>query len=125
MVRPSAPDRCPVCPGTIFIRSLECEKCGTRIEGSFSFPSFFRLPAEDLKFLEIFIKNAGNLKEVQAELSLSYPTVKKQLDRIIDAMGYESPKDAGDSEEKKTGILDRLKNGELTADEALELLKKQ
>lgn len=125
MNRPAAPDRCPVCPGQIYIRSLECERCGTRIEGSFSFPSFLRLPAEDLRFLEIFIKNGGNLKGVQGELNLSYPTVKKQLDRIIAEMGYQTPEQNDDDGEKKSEVLDRLKKGEITADEAILLMKNE
>ena len=124
MARPEAPNRCPVCPGHIFIRQLECERCGTKIEGGFSFPSFFRLPAEDLKFLEVFIKNAGNLKELQNELSVSYPTAKKQLDRIIATMGFESP-ETDREEEEKADILELLRMGEITAAEAVSRLKRE
>jgi len=125
MTRPAAPDRCPVCPGTLQIIALKCGQCGTKIEGEFTFPAFFKLPSEDLGFLEIFIKNAGSLKDVQAELSLSYPTVKKQLDRIIAAMGYSVPPGEGSrADSSETGqVLDRLKRGEITAREAIEQIK--
>ena len=121
MPKPVAPDRCPVCPGGMLITALKCGQCGTKIEGEFSFPAFFSLSVEDLGFLEIFVKNSGSLKDVQAELSLSYPTVKKQLDRIIAVMGYAIPaKEENRIGSLETGtILDQLRRGEITTQEAI------
>jgi len=124
MAKSVAPDRCPICSGELHVMTLKCEQCNIKIQGDFAFPfpSFSNLSAEDLRFLEVFIKNAGSLKDVQAELSLSYPTVKKQLDRIITAMGYSTPEGESKSADA-ADVLDRLKRGELTAQDAINQLK--
>ncbi|MBI4857814.1 MAG: DUF2089 domain-containing protein [Acetobacterium woodii] len=123
-----APGRCPVCDEKLSITKLSCPKCSTTIEGNFQPCEFCRLPNEDLEFVKIFIKCRGNIKDVEKELGISYPTVRGKLDTVIRGLGYEVPsKELIKENENKTAarneILDQLSNGEITSKEATELIK--
>lgn len=69
----------------------------------------------------MFMKNRGNIKEVEKELGVSYPTVRRLLDNTIEALGY-SIKNEEPTINKKD-VLDQLSKGELSTEEALLLLK--
>jgi len=80
-----------------------------------------KLSAEQLDYLKTFIKNRGNLSEVQKELDISYPTARNRLEDIVRAMGYQV---VDKDREEASRILERLESGELQPDEALEMLRK-
>lgn len=71
-------------------------------------------------FIETFISCRGNIKEVEKELKISYPTVRSRLDEVIEKLGC---KPAPVSGNKKKEILDALERGEITPEEALEQMK--
>jgi hypothetical protein len=75
--------------------------------------------------VETFIRCEGKIKWVEKELNLSYPAVRARLSDVIKAMGYEvgMPEDKGVTDEVRQQILSDLNCGELTAEEALELLR--
>jgi hypothetical protein len=116
--------KCPVCGSDTEVSSIFCNECGTSVEGSFKLCKFCRLTAEQKAFIDIFIKCRGNIKEVEKELGISYPTVKNRLEDAACALGYASEPDIMD-EPKKRDILNRLNNGEINVDEAIDLLKCQ
>jgi hypothetical protein len=121
MVR-EALGKCPVCGSTTEVTRISCNDCGTTIEGHFQLCKFCRLSDEQKTFIDAFIKCRGNIKEVEKELGVSYPTVKNKLEDVANALGYKSepePEVPG----KKKDILDKLNSGELSVEEALELLK--
>ncbi len=123
-----APGKCPVCGERLSITKLGCPKCSTAIEGDFQPCEFCRLPEEDLEFVKVFIKCRGNIKDVEKDLGISYPTVRGKLDSVIRALGYEvSVKETQQEKEIKefarNEILDRLSKGEITAKEATEKIK--
>ncbi|WP_373482126.1 DUF2089 domain-containing protein [Acetobacterium sp.] len=123
-----APGRCPICGEKLSITKLSCPKCTTTIEGDFQPCEFCRLPDEDLEFVKIFIKCRGNIKDVEKELGISYPTVRGKLDTVIRGLGYEVPsKELIKENENKTAarneILDQLSSGEITSKEATERIK--
>lgn len=116
--------KCPVCNQELEVTKLNCNFCGTSIEGNFEVCKFCRLSSEDTHFIEVFIKCRGNIKEVEKELNISYPTVRSKLNQVIEALGYEA--DSTSDEDKKTKrkeILDMLDSGEVTSKEAAKLLK--
>ena len=80
---------CPVCTHDLHAERLSCDHCGTAIEGHFTFSKFNYLDTEKLYFIEVFVKNRGNIKAVEKELNISYPTVKKMLDEAIAKENYE------------------------------------
>lgn len=112
--------KCPVCEGNIIVSELKCMDCETKIQGEFPLSKFDYLDENLQDFALVFIKNAGNIKSIEKELNISYPTVKKTLDDLITSLGfskvYEEPK-------TRENILNLLKEGEITFDEAEELLK--
>lgn len=83
---------CPVCSNSLKIIKLECNHCQTTIENEFEVSKLAALGQEQLYFIEIFLKCRGNIKEVEKELGISYPTVRGKLDEIISALGYSSQK---------------------------------
>ena len=123
-----APGKCPVCGENLSITKLCCPKCSTTIEGDFHPCEFCRLPEEDLTFVKVFIKCRGNIKDVEKELGISYPTVRGKLDAVIRALGFEvaakeAVKEKDSMEAAKNEILDQLSKGEITAKEATEKIK--
>jgi hypothetical protein len=111
--------KCPICNSKLKIAKLKCNTCGTVIENDFEFSSFHNLDSEQLYFAEIFIKCRGNIKEVEKELSISYPTVRTKLDDLISSLGYavQKPKTASGKD-----ILDMLEKGEISPEEAVKIL---
>ncbi len=113
------PTRCPSCGAMLEITELKCPKCGTVIKGEFSINKFLSLDSENLEFLIIFLKSKGNLKEVQERLGISYPTAKAKLERLLDRLNLSD----GKKPLNKIEILEALENGEISAKEAINLLK--
>lgn len=114
---------CPVCNHSLHVKKLACSHCHTTIENTFSLSKFALLSAEQMHFVEVFLFSRGNIKEVEKELGISYPTVRGKLNEIITLLGHERKA----TEEKKVGkqeVISMLDNGEITAQEAIELLKK-
>jgi len=89
------------------------------LQGEFPINKLFSLSEEDSKFLIAFLRSRGNIKEVQERLSISYPTVKNRLDKLLITLGlFEENKGLKEKE-----ILDTLEKGEITAEEAIKLIK--
>ena len=71
---------CPVCRKALKITKLHCNHCQTTVENEFEVSKLAALGQEKLHFIEIFLKCRGNIKEVEKELGISYPTVRGKLD---------------------------------------------
>ena len=78
---------CPVCEGELTISRLHCRSCGTALEGEFGVGRFGRLSKEQMSLLESFLRSRGNLKEMERELGISYPTVRGRVDALVRALG--------------------------------------
>ncbi len=115
------PGSCPLCDGEIKVTEIRCKKCGIVIQGEFDLCKFCRLNGQQKYFVEVFIKNRGNIKEIEKELGISYPTVRNKLDDVISALGHKVEKTRINQKE----ILEKLKKGEISKDEALRLLNGQ
>jgi hypothetical protein len=117
--------RCPACGSDLEVTRLQCFNCDTGIEGRFETCRFCLLSREQKDFIETFIRVRGNIKEVERELGISYPTVRGRLDQVIRALGYDvrETEDDRKSDESRKEILARLNRGELKPDEAVRLLK--
>ncbi|MFH2055696.1 MAG: DUF2089 family protein, partial [bacterium] len=76
-------------------------------------------------FVAAFVRSHGSIKQMEKLFGVSYPTIKNRLNEIgnrlkfvaVDAAPPPEPEPEGDP-------LDRLEAGEISAAEAIELLKK-
>lgn len=98
---------------------MECASCGTVVQGHFEPCNVCRLDHELRELFEQFLDARGNLKDVQRTLGVSYPTVRQRIDLLFRSLG----RPAGPAEDPKE-VLRRLREGELTVDEAERLLRR-
>lgn len=121
----AAPTHCPVCQGELVVTSLRCRECDTSLQGRFSNSAFSQLNAEQLAFVELFVRNEGKITRMEADLQLSYPTIRNRLLDVIRALGYEPGEDefAGLSDAERKDIVDALERGEISYDEAMQRIQ--
>jgi hypothetical protein len=122
---------CPVCSSELAVTRLHCASCGTTLEGDFSVGRFGRLSRDQLALLESFLRSRGNLRDMERELGISYPTVRSRVEQLVRSLGF-GPR--GDDEAADDGtaavdagaaqsatrqeILERLARHEIGAEEA-------
>ncbi len=129
-------ESCPTCGGEFAVTELKCVVCETVVRSEYSPCPFCRLSAEDLAFLLVFVRNRGNVKEMERELGVSYWTIRGRLNELITAMGLEpgaepddAPAAAGapaarvSNPAERQAILERLRRGEISAEQAAEALR--
>ena len=133
---------CPVCANELTITRLHCRSCGTALEGEFGVGRFGRLDREQMGLLESFLRSRGNLKEMERELGISYPTVRGRVDALVRALGFgeetadedfasdfdEGFDEAEAATDAKAGmdrreILERLARKEISAEDAAAALR--
>lgn len=171
------PTQCPVCSGELLVTRLECSACGTEVNGTFTLGHLATLKEPHASLIEMFLRTRGNVKEMERDLGLSYPTVRARLEEALKAAGFEKAASraadaAGEAAEaswearfeadladrirsrveeglsgltrtsrrmereterraerdraaadRRTEILDQLERGELSADDATEMLR--
>lgn len=86
--------KCPNCHENLKVTSLKCPECGLELRNDFEMSIFDQLSEEQYAYLISFLKNKGNLKNLQNELQLSYPSAKKRLDELLAALGLGSAADS-------------------------------
>ena len=130
---------CPVCASDLAVTRLHCGNCGTSLEGEFSVGRFGRLTRDQMALLESFLRSRGNLREMERELGLSYPTVRSRVDALVRALGLgdgsrpDEPADAEpdaatsvpteDPGTSRQAVLERLARHEITAEAAAEAIR--
>jgi len=117
------PGTCPVCGEDLTVTRLHCRSCDSVLEGQFGLGRFNQLNAEQLHFVETFVRCEGKINKVQEELGMSYPTVRSRLLDVIRALGYEVRDEPGISPDQRRKILDDLAQGSISSDEAVRLLQ--
>jgi hypothetical protein len=91
----------------------------TAIEGSFELPQLARLDAADQVFIAAFLKSHGSIKDMESVFGVSYPTVKARLNRIAAKLEFIDT-DPGPT---RADILEKLKQGEISAEDAIRELE--
>ena len=89
------------------------------IEGSFELPQLARLSSDDQVFITAFVRSHGSIKEMEQVFGVSYPTIKTRLTRIADSLDFVETNPTP----SRTEVLDRLKRGEITAQDAIRELE--
>jgi hypothetical protein len=140
---------CPVCASELAVTRLRCGECGTTIEGEFAVGRFGRLTREQLQLLESFLRSRGNLRDMERELGISYPTVRSRVEQLVRALGF-GPRDEAEPDAPPVGdalpaaiegttdadartpedlaaarqdVLERLARHELTAEAAADAIR--
>jgi hypothetical protein len=117
--------QCPNCHETLRPVELACEACGIRVSGPFRLNEFATLAQEDLHFLRIFVRCEGRIREMEAALGLSYPTIRTRLTELKNKL--QGPAPAPEEAAAKDGavgkILESLQGGEITFAEAMEQIQ--
>jgi hypothetical protein len=103
----------------MYISELKCPDCTTSISGNFGIHKLMELPDDVFNFMLVFLKNRGNIRDIEKELGISYPTVRSRLDTLLNLLGFEAKR----KKEEISEILDKLEKGEITAEEAERLIK--
>jgi hypothetical protein len=112
---------CPVCDHRLEVTRLHCAECDTTIEGRFSVGRFGRLSREQLGLLETFLRARGNLRDLERELGISYPTVRNRLEALIRALGLTGPSGGADEatgpeSDPRSGAREGATGGESSTD---------
>jgi hypothetical protein len=105
--------------GSLVIERVRIPEKGIAVEGAFTLPELARLTLEDQVFVVAFLRSHGSIKEMEQTFGVSYPTIKARLNRISGQLNFIET----DPSPSRADILARLKNGELTAEEAIRSLE--
>lgn len=89
------------------------------IEGHFTLPELARLSLEDQVFVTAFLRSHGTIKEMEQTFGVSYPTIKARLTRIASQLEFVDTNPTP----SRSDVLERLKNGKITAAEAIRELE--
>ena len=116
---------CPVCAGELSVTRLRCGACATSIEGEFTLGRLGRLSREQLTFVELLVKNRGNINQVAEALKVSYTTARTRMDEVVAALGYAPAGEEPEADRlERLEIFKRVQSGEISPDEALRLIKR-
>ena len=85
------------------------------VEGSFELPQLACLDASDQIFVAAFVRSHGSIKEMERVFGVSYPTVKARLNRIAARLEFVDI----DPKPTQSDVIERLRAGELSAEEAI------
>ena len=102
-----------------FVERVRLADSGVALEGSFELPQLARLSAEDQVFVTAFVRSHGSIKDMEKLFGVSYPTVKARLNRIAASLEFVET----DPMPSRSDVLDRLRQGDLTAEEAIRELE--
>ncbi len=119
MVDTRLPGSCTFCGGPVVVTDFACRDCGATVNGLFDPCPFCALDSDRRRFLLSFVKCRGSIKEVEKDLGISYPTVRARLDGVVKNLGLGPAPDRA----ARAEVLAMLERGEITADEAAEMLK--
>ena len=81
---------CPVCSGGLEITEGSCRNCDVQVRGHFTAGRYQVLTPEQATFLEAFLRCRGVIRDVEAALGISYPTVKSRLEATLLALGFQN-----------------------------------
>jgi len=101
------------------VERVRLQEKGITIEGCFELPQLARLAFEDQVFVTAFVRCHGSIKEMEQIFGVSYPTIKSRLNRIAQSLEFVDTNPTP----SRSDVLDRLKRGEINAQEAIAALE--
>jgi len=106
---------------SLVVERVRLADSGIAIEGQFAPPQLAQLPVEDQVFVAAFVRAHGSIKEMEQVFGVSYPTIKGRLNRISQALEFVDTNPAP----ARSDVLDRLAQGEITAEDAIRELEER
>lgn len=110
---------CPQCQNPLELVQLHCPSCEITFSGRFIQSRLGRLSGENSRLAERFILSGGNLKDLASEYGITYPTMRKKVDGLIEALKQLQENDNRHIDE----LLKQVERGEKKAEEAARLIK--
>jgi hypothetical protein len=98
---------------------LHCETCQISYAGRFCLPRLSRLSPAQQHLAEQLVLAAGNLKLMAANLEVSYPTLRKRLDDVVEALRTLRSEDG----KQAASFLGAVESGDMTPETAERLIK--
>ncbi len=99
----------------LVVERVRIPEKGIAIEGAFTLPELARISLEDQVFITAFLRSHGSIKEMEQIFGVSYPTIKARLNRIAGLLEFVDTNPSP----SRSDVLDRLKDGEITAAQAI------
>ena len=99
----------------IVVERVRLVDSGIAVEGQFEPPQLAQLSVEDQVFVAAFVRSHGSIKEMERTFGVSYPTIKSRLNRIAGHLDFVEV----DPAPTGADVVDRLRRGEISAEEAL------
>jgi len=115
----------PATGADLIVTRLESPDSGLVIEGNFDLGWIGRLTREQLDFVGLLLRYRTNLQKLADEVGIAYNTARSRLDEVVAALGEATPAPPHVATSDRREIIDKLAAGELSADEAIEALKKR
>lgn len=106
--------KCSLCASALTPQRLYCESCGVGFEGGFLLPRLARLAPESMRLAESFLLAGGNLKALARDMDISYPTLRKRLDELIEELNRLAEADRQRSE----ALLKAVESGDIAPEQA-------
>jgi len=103
----------------LVVERVRIPEKGIAVEGSFSLPELARISLDDQVFITAFLRSHGSIKEMEQIFGVSYPTIKARLNRIAGQLEFIDTNPSPSRSE----VLQRLKDGEITAAQAINELE--
>ena len=105
----------------LIVERVRLADSGIAIEGQFAPPQLAQVAVEDQVFVAAFVRAHGSIKEMEQVFGVSYPTIKARLNRISQALEFVDTNPAP----ARSDVLDRLAQGEITAEDAIRELEER
>ena len=131
------PNKCPLCSGELEVTEIHCVQCDVQMHGQFSIAPYRNLDTEQIRFLETFLRCRGVIRDMEAALGISYPTVRARLDALLVSLGFDggpyaeatapppppAPMTTAQKAARRKEILAAIENGTLDANAGLTALQ--
>jgi hypothetical protein len=104
---------------SLVVERVRIPEKGITVDGPFTLPQLARLSLEDQVFITAFLRAHGSIKEMEQVFGVSYPTIKGRLNRIAGQLDFVE----NNPSPSRAEILERLNQGDITADEAIRALQ--
>lgn len=105
--------------GSLVVERVRIPEKQITVEGEFTLPELARLSLEDQVFVVAFLRSHGSIKDMEQTFGVSYPTIKARLNRIAGQFHFVET----DPSPSRAEVLERLKTGEINAEEAIRILE--